>query len=404
MKRIQRKEYLEKLLSFRNKQIIKVITGVRRCGKSTLLEIMQDELRSIGVQERQIIAINLEDYENKELRNPDNLYSYIASRLCKSGTTYIFFDEIQHVDNFADVVNAIFVKPNVDLYITGSNAFMLSSEIATLLSGRYIEINMLPLSFAEFIESCGNDNELNKKYITYITNSSFPYTTELANNPTAINDYLQGIFNTIVLKDVMQRNSITDAMMLESIVAFVMDNTGNTLSSKKIADTMTSSGRKIDVKTVEKYLSALQESFIIYKAGRYNIKGRQFLKTMEKYYLVDVALRHVIVGRQGVDIGHLLENVVYLELRRRNQHVFIGKTNDLEIDFVTINGQDISYYQVAATVRDENTLLRELAPLQSVKDNHPKWLLTLDDDPDMNYNGIRKTNVLQWLLNNNNSR
>lgn len=404
MKRIQRKEYLEKLLSFRNKQIIKVITGVRRCGKSTLLEIMQDELRSIGVQERQIIAINLEDYENKELRNPDNLYSYIASRLCKSGTTYIFFDEIQHVDNFADVVNAIFVKPNVDLYITGSNAFMLSSEIATLLSGRYIEINMLPLSFAEFIESCGNDNELNKKYITYITNSSFPYTTELANNPTAINDYLQGIFNTIVLKDVMQRNSITDAMMLESIVAFVMDNTGNTLSSKKIADTMTSSGRKIDVKTVEKYLSALQESFIIYKAGRYNIKGRQFLKTMEKYYLVDVALRHVIVGRQGVDIGHLLENVVYLELRRRNQHVFIGKTNELEIDFVTINGQDISYYQVAATVRDENTLLRELAPLQSVKDNHPKWLLTLDDDPDMNYNGIRKTNVLQWLLNNNNSR
>ena len=395
---------MEKLLVLRDKQIIKVITGVRRCGKSTLLEIMQDELRSTGVREEQIISINLEDYENKELRNPDNLYSHIVSRLSESSKTYIFFDEIQHVDNFADVVNAIFVKPNTDLYITGSNAFMLSSEIATLLSGRYVEFNLLPLSFAEYVECCGNENELNKKYINYITNSSFPYTTELASNPIAVNDYLQGIYNTIVLKDVMQRRSIKDPMMLESIVAFVMDNTGNTLSTKKIADTVTSLGRKIDVKTVEKYLSALQESFIIYKAGRYNIKGRQLLKTLEKYYLVDVALRHVILGRQGVDVGHLLENVVYLELLRRNQHVFIGKTNDQEIDFVTINGQDISYYQVAASVRDESTLQRELAPLQNVKDNHPKWLLTLDDDPDMNHNGIRKTNVLQWLLDKNNSR
>ncbi len=401
MKRLQRKEYLDKLLALRKKQIIKVITGVRRCGKSTLLEIMQDELRSMGVQEKQIIAINFEDYENKELRNPDILYSHIVSRLSNSGTTYIFLDEIQHVNNFADVVNAIFIKPNVDLYITGSNAFMLSSEIATLLSGRYLEINLLPLSYSEYIESSGNENDLNRKYINYITNSSFPYTTEIQDNPTIVNDYLQGIYNTIILKDVMQRRSFRDVMMLESIVAFVMDNIGNTLSSKKIADTMTSSGRKIDVKTVEKYLSALQESFIIYKAGRYNIKGRQLLKTMEKYYLVDVALRQVILGRQGVDLGHLLENIVYLELLRRNQHVFIGKSDNLEIDFVTINGQDISYYQVAATVRDENTLRRELTPLQNIRDNHPKWLLTLDDDPDINLQGIRKVNVLQWLLHKN---
>lgn len=355
----------------------------------------------MGVQEKQIIAINFEDYENKELRNPDILYSHIVSRLSNSGTTYIFLDEIQHVNNFADVVNAIFIKPNVDLYITGSNAFMLSSEIATLLSGRYLEINLLPLSYSEYIESCGNENDLNRKYINYITNSSFPYTTEIQDNPTIVNDYLQGIYNTIILKDVMQRRSFRDVMMLESIVAFVMDNIGNTLSSKKIADTMTSSGRKIDVKTVEKYLSALQESFIIYKAGRYNIKGRQLLKTMEKYYLVDVALRQVILGRQGVDLGHLLENIVYLELLRRNQHVFIGKSDNLEIDFVTINGQDISYYQVAATVRDENTLRRELTPLQNIRDNHPKWLLTLDDDPDINLQGIRKVNVLQWLLHKN---
>ena len=355
----------------------------------------------MGVQEKQIIAINFEDYENKELRNPDILYSHIVSRLSNSGTTYIFLDEIQHVNNFADVVNAIFIKPNVDLYITGSNAFMLSSEIATLLSGRYLEINLLPLSYSEYIESSGNENDLNRKYINYITNSSFPYTTEIQDNPTIVNDYLQGIYNTIILKDVMQRRSFRDVMMLESIVAFVMDNIGNTLSSKKIADTMTSSGRKIDVKTVEKYLSALQESFIIYKAGRYNIKGRQLLKTMKKYYLVDVALRQVILGRQGVDLGHLLENIVYLELLRRNQHVFIGKSDNLEIDFVTINGQDISYYQVAATVRDENTLRRELTPLQNIRDNHPKWLLTLDDDPDINLQGIRKVNVLQWLLHKN---
>ena len=355
----------------------------------------------MGVQEKQIIAINFEDYENKELRNPDILYSHIVSRLSNSGTTYIFLDEIQHVNNFADVVNAIFIKPNVDLYITGSNAFMLSSEIATLLSGRYLEINLLPLSYSEYIESSGNENDLNRKYINYITNSSFPYTTEIQDNPTIVNDYLQGIYNTIILKDVMQRRSFRDVMMLESIVAFVMDNIGNTLSSKKIADTMTSSGRKIDVKTVEKYLSALQESFIIYKAGRYNIKGRQLLKTMKKYYLVDVALRQVILGRQGVDLGHLLENIVYLELLRRNQHVFIGKSDNLEIDFVTINGQDISYYQVAATVRDENTLRRELTPLQNIRDNHPKWLLTLDDDPDINLQGIRNVNVLQWLLHKN---
>ena len=398
MKRIQRTEYLEKLVALRDKQIIKIITGVRRCGKSTLLEIMQDELRASGVSEEQIIAINLEDYENKALRDPDSLYSHVTSRLSKSKMTYIFLDEIQHISRYSDVVDAIFVKPNVDLYVTGSNAYLLSSEIATLLSGRYVEIKMLPLSFAEYIESTGNEMELGKKYVDYITNSSFPYTTELRDNPNVIIDYLQGVYNTIVLKDVMQRNNIRDAMMLESVTTFIMDNIGNTLSTKKIADTMTSSGRKIDVKTVEKYLTALQESYIIYRANRFNIKGRQLLKTMEKYYLVDVAMRRMMLGSQGKDIGHLLENVVYLELLRRNQHVLIGKSGDHEIDFVTVNGQETAYYQVSATVRDPNTLERELAPLKSIKDHNPKWLLTLDEDPDANYDGIHKVNALQWLL------
>ena len=398
MKRIERNDYLSKLTSLRDKQIIKIITGVRRSGKSTMLEIMQDELRRTGIKEEQIIAINLEDYDNKELRDPDALYTHVKSRLHESKMTYLFIDEIQHVDRFADVLDALYIKPNVDMYITGSNAFLLSSEIATLLSGRYVEIKMLPLSFAEFVESTGNELELSKKYVDYVTNSSFPYTAELRDNPAVITDYLQGIYNTIVLKDVLQRKNIGDAMMLESVLSFMLDNIGNTLSTKKIADTMTSSGRKIDVKTVEKYLSALQESFILYRAGRYNVKGKQLLKTMEKYYLVDVALRRVMLGRQGVDVGHLLENVVYLELLRHNQHVFIGKTGDLEIDFVTINDEQTSYYQVSATVRNVDTLERELAPLKNIKDHNPKWLLTLDEDPDANYDGIRKVNVLNWLL------
>lgn len=398
MKRIERNDYLNKLTSLRDKQIIKIITGVRRCGKSTMLEIMQDELRTTGIKEEQIIAINLEDYDNMELRDPDALYAHVKSRLHKSKMTYLFIDEIQHVDRFADVLDALYIKPNVDIFITGSNAFLLSSEIATLLSGRYVEIKMLPLSFAEFVESTGNELELGKKYVDYVTNSSFPYTAELRNNPSVISDYLQGIYNTIVLKDVLQRKNIRDAMMLESILTFMLDNIGNTLSTKKIADTMTSSGRKIDVKTVEKYLSALQESFILYRAGRYNVKGKQLLKTLEKYYLVDVALRRAMLGRQGVDVGHLLENVVYLELLRHNQHVFIGKTGDLEIDFVTINDEQTNYYQVSASVRNADTLERELAPLKSIKDHNPKWLLTLDEDPDTNYDGIRKVNVLNWLL------
>lgn len=359
---------------------------------------MQDELRATGIAEEQIIAINLEDYDNKELRNPDALFAFVKSHLQKGKMTYIFIDEIQHVNRFADVIDALYIKPNVDIYITGSNAFMLSSEIATMLSGRYVEVKMQPLSFAEFVENTGDELDLGRKYVDYVTNSSFPYTVELRDNTTVVNEYLQGIYSTIVLKDVMQRKNIGDAMMLESVLSFMMDNIGNTLSTKKIADTMTSSGRKIDVKTVEKYLSALQESFILYRAGRYNVKGKQLLKTMEKYYLVDVALRRVILGSQTADVGHILENVVYLELLRNNQHVFIGKADDLEIDFVTINNMQTSYYQVSATARNIDTLDRELAPLKAIKDHNPKWLLTLDDDPDINYDGIRKVNALQWLL------
>ena len=399
MVKIERKTYMEKLLNWKDKQVIKVVTGVRRCGKSTLLEMFQDRLKMEGVDDHRIIAINLEDFDFIELRDPKELYHYISTRLIKEKRCYVFLDEIQHVSNYADVVDALFVKENVDLYLTGSNAYMLSSEIATLLSGRYIEIKMQPLSFAEYVDSTGNRDYLAGKYSDYITNSSFPYTLELQNDKNLVSDYLEGIYNTIVMKDVMQRKKINDAMMLESVVRFMMDNIGNTLSTKRIADALTSFGRKIDVKTVERYLQALSESFILYKVPRYNLRGRQLLKTLEKYYLVDVALRRTLLGKRAADTGHILENVVFLELLRRYQRVYVGKMDDTEVDFVALDEDGASYFQVAATTRDENTLNRELTPLKAISDHYPKFLLTLDDDPEMDYNGIKKINALDWLLN-----
>ena len=389
---------MAKLRALRDKAIIKVITGVRRCGKSTLMRLFQKELLQSGVSEKQIISINFEDYDFVELRNAKALYQHVVARLVEGAPNYVFLDEIQHVDNYADVVDALFVKENVDLYITGSNAYLLSSEIATLLSGRYVEIQLLPLSFKEYVNATGNTNDLERKYADYITFSSFPYAMAFDREVQMTNDYLRGIYSTIVLKDVMHRHSIGDAMMLENVMAFMADNIGNTLSVKKIADTLTSSGRKVDVKTIEKYLSALCQSFILYPAKRYNIKGRQLLKTMEKYYLVDVALRNTLLGSTNADFGRILENVVYLELLRRYPNVYIGKTDAFEIDFVAVNMQEVAYYQVAATVRDEATLERELHPLKMVKDNYPKTILSLDVAPVAYHNGIKIQNVLDWFL------
>ena len=398
MKRIERKEYLDKLIALKDKNIIKVITGVRRCGKSTLMEIFQDFLKAQGIEEERIIAINLEDYDFFELRQPAKLHSYIKERLSKDKMTYVFIDEIQHCDNFPDVVDSLYIKKNVDLYLTGSNAYMLSSEIATLISGRYIEIPMLPLSFKEYVSSTGGENDLSRKYLSYIENSSFPYALELAGQTKEIKDYLEGIYNTIVIKDISNRKKVQDTMMLESVARFVFDNIGNPLSTKKIADTMTSDGRKIDVKTVEKYLAGLLESFILYQAKRYNIKGKQYLKTLEKYYVVDIGLRYMLLGTRGTDVGHILENVIYLELLRRGYEVYIGKVDDLEVDFVAIEQKRTIYFQVAATVRDEETLKRELTPLQKISDHYQKFILTLDEDPEADYEGIRRVNALDWLM------
>ena len=395
---INRKEYLNKLISLKDKKVIKIITGVRRCGKSTLMEMFKNYLLQNGVNTENIISINFEDYDFYDLREPSKLYAYIKDRLVKDKQTYIFLDEIQHVDDFPRIVDSLFIKSNVDIYITGSNAYMLSSEIATLISGRYIEISMLPLSFAEYVEASGDKKDLARKYIDYIENSSFPYTLELREQINEIKSYLDGIYNTVVVKDIASRKKIADISMLESITRFMFDNIGNPLSMKKIADTMTSDGRKIDVKTVEKFINGLTESFILYRANRYNVKGKQYLKTLEKYYVVDIGLRYMLLGTRSTDVGHILENVVYLELLRRGYEVYVGKVNDTEVDFVAMSNKQIMYFQVSATVRDANTLARELKPLQSINDHYPKFILTLDEDPEADYNGIRKINALDWLL------
>lgn len=397
MKRIERASYLNKLIAFKDKNLIKVITGIRRCGKSTIMEIYRDWLKEQGVSIDQIVYLNFEDYDNFELRNPKNLYAYIKPLLIEDKMNYLFFDEIQHVQDFPDIINSLNLKPNVDIYITGSNAYMLSSEIATLLSGRYIEIAMQPLSFNEYVDGTGEYDNLQKAYNDYITRSSFPYTLELNTN-SEVSDYLTGLYNTIVVKDIMSRKRLPDVMMLESVIRFTADNIGNILSTKRIADIMTADGRKIDQKTVERYLNSLCETFFVYEAKRYNIKGKQLLKTLGKYYLVDIGLRRMLLGSRSFDAGRILENIVYLELLHRQKKVYVGKNDNLEVDFVAIDENNISYYQVAATVRDESTLKRELASLQQINDQYPKYILTLDDDPVADYDGIKRINALKWLM------
>ena len=397
MKRIERQTYLSNLIAFKDKNLIKVITGIRRCGKSTIMEIYRDWLLQHGVLQEQIVYLNFEDYDYYELRDPKNLYAYIKPLIQTDRMTYIFFDEIQHVKDFPDIINSLNLKSTVDLYITGSNAYMLSSEIATYLSGRYVEIAMLPLSFREYVDGIGGTANLSQAYMEYISKSSFPYTLDL-DSSSEISDYLNGVYNTIVVKDIMARKKLPDVMMLESVIRFVADNIGNILSTKRIADIMTADGRKIDQKTVERYLSALCETFFVYEAKRFNIKGKQLLKTLGKYYLVDIGLRRMLLGSRSFDAGRILENIVYLELLHRQKKVYIGKMDALEVDFVAMDEDGIVYYQVAATVRDEATLNRELASLQQINDQYPKYILTLDDDPTADYDGIKRINALQWLV------
>lgn len=397
MNNIARPTYLEQLKSFKDKDLIKVVTGIRRCGKSTLFDLYCNYLISEGISKEQIIRINLEDADYSFITNYKELYEYVKGKLNHNKMNYVFLDEVQNVEEFQKACDSLYIKNNVDLYITGSNAYLLSGELATLLSGRYIEIKMLPLSFKEYISYLG-ESDLLIKYNNYITKGSFPYVLQLETG-REINAYLEGIYNTIVIKDIVKRKNITDVSMLESVIKFMFDNIGNIFSSTKIANTMTSSGRNISVPTVESYLEALVNSFILYKVNRFDIKGKQYLTTGTKYYLSDIGLRYYLLGSRKADEGHILENIVYLELLRRGYKVYVGKTDEKEVDFMAINENGEEYYQVAYTVRDEETLKRELSSLESIKDHNPKYLLTMDFTPYTSHNGIKQINVLDWLLN-----
>lgn len=398
---IQRPDYLNKLIGWREKQLIKVVTGVRRCGKSTLFALYIEYLKSLGVNKEQIVSINLEDVDYENLLNYKALYDYVKVRLCAGKFTYVFIDEVQQCPEYEKAVDSLFIKENVDVYVTGSNAHMLSGELATLLSGRYVEIRMLPLSFSEYLAFTDDTQPgaVRSAFGDYLKNGSFPYVAALQKDNRLIRDYIDGIYNTILVKDVATREGITDVSLLERIVKFMAGNIGSPVSVKKISDTINSSGRKISVNTVERYMRALTDSFLFYKVDRFDIKGRQNLKTLGKYYIVDTGLRDLLISGSASDIGHLLENVVFLELLRRGYKMNIGKLAEKEVDFVVSRGDGIEYYQVAATVIEAETLKRELEPLQKISDNHPKYLLTLDDLPQSaNHDGIKQYNVLKWLL------
>ena len=398
---IERTEYLEKLKKFKDKDLIKVITGIRRCGKSTLFELFIKYLKENGISDDQIIKINLEDI-SFNFADYKELYDYVNEQIDSDRQYYVFLDEVQNVPKFQKAVDSLYIKKNVDVYITGSNAYLLSGELATLLSGRYIEIKMLPLSFKEYLSAFNNTDKSRYEYfLDYMRNGGMPGNIPiLQDNPNDLDTYLEGIFTTIVYKDVITRNNINDKMLLESVLKFIYDSIGSPISTKKISDTLTSKGMSTSNHTVERYISAFIESFLVYKAERFDVKGKNLLARDYKYYAVDSGLRSYLLGKRAdSDMGHILENIVYLELLRRGYKVYVGKVDDLEIDFVAKNRDGLKYYQVALTVRDEKVLERELRSLQKTGDHYPKYLITLDLDLESDYDGIKKINVIDWLLN-----
>lgn len=399
---IERTEYLEQLKRFKDKDLIKVVTGIRRCGKSTLFELFINYLKETGVKDDQIIKINLEDADYN-FESYKELYDYVNKQIDSKKNYYIFLDEVQNVPKFQKAVDSLYIKKNVDVYITGSNAYILSGELATLLSGRYVEIKMLPLSFKEYLSAFNNSDKSRYEYfLDYMKNGGMPGNISmLQDNPNDLDTYLEGIFTTIVYKDIITRNNITDKMLLESVLKFIFDSIGSPISTKKISDTLTSKGMSTSNHTVENYISAFVESFLIYKAERFDVKGKNLLARDYKYYVVDQGLRSYLLGKKaGSDMGHVLENIVYLELLRRGYKVYVGKVDDLEVDFVAENRDGLKYFQVALTVRDEKVLERELKSLQKTGDHYPKYLITSDMDMEADYDGITKINVVDWLLNN----
>lgn len=404
---VQRKEYLEKLIEWKDDDVIKVVTGIRRCGKSTLLMQYQDYLKSIGIEENQIIAVNFEELEYEELCDYKKLYAYIKDRLVADKITYIFLDEIQKVPSFEKVVDSLYVKPNIDIYITGSNAYMLSGDLATLLTGRYVEISMLPLSFSEYMQLSDNDKE--SAFADYIKYGGLPFVATMDRTDDKVDTYLEGIYNTVIVKDIEDRQKrqesnsdkrkINDIPLLKTIAKYLSSVIGSPVSLRGMTNYLVSSGRKISANTVSNYVDALIESFIFYPAERFDIVGKQLLKANKKYYMVDLGIRNHILPRKYYDLGFSVENIVFFELLRRGCKVTIGKYQENEVDFVAEKRGEFTYIQVTADMVSESTFDREMKPLYAIQDNYEKIVLTLDKLTVGNYDGIKVVNVIDWLLN-----
>ena len=397
-KLIERKAYLDQLAMWREEEMIKVVTGVRRCGKSTLFDLYIERLKADGVTDEQIVFVNLEDEDFSELLDYKKLHEYVKTRILKDTWTYVFLDEIQNCKEYERAVSSLYLRKKVDIYITGSNAYMLSGELATKLTARYVEVDMLPLSFTEFGEAV-NTPDKRERFNQYMNMGAFPYAARFVDNSLAHSQYLDGICNTVLVRDVMTREGINDITLLKSIASFLASNVGSPVSAKKIADTLTSNGRPTGSATVDTYLAALTDAYLFYKVTRYDIKGKLHLKSEGKYYICDTGLRNMILGVTNRDIGHQIENIVYLELLRRGYTVSIGKAGrSAEVDFVAVRDRTTAYYQVSASVLDESALNRELEPLRQIKDNYPKFLITLDDFTG-DYEGIQQVNLIAWLEN-----
>ena len=402
---VLRNEYLEKLRSWKDEQVIKVVTGIRRCGKSTLLKQYQELLKQEGIQEAQVISINFEELEFEELLDYKKLYAYIKERMQPNQKNYIFLDEIQRVDSFEKVVDSLYVKENTDIYITGSNAYMLSSDLATLLTGRYVEISMLPLSFREYCAITKTDGET--AFSEYMKNGGFPYIAVMDKTTEKVTAYLEGIYNTVIVKDIEERQNrrekdpdrrkITDITLLKSIAKFLASVIGSPVSVRSVTDYLISSGRKVSPNTADDYISALTDSFIFYAVDRFDIVGKQILKANKKLYMVDLGLRNHILSKKHYDLGFSLENIVYFELLRRGYKVNIGKVGSTEVDFVAVKQDETIYFQVTADMTAETTFEREMKPLQSIQDNYEKIVLTLDRYTLGNYEGIKVIHALDWL-------
>ena len=396
---IPRAEYLEKIETYKDKDIIKVLTGLRRAGKTTIMDLYKEKLLAEGVGDEQIIHINFEDVDYDYIETYKQLHEEIVKRLTPGKMNYIILDEVQRVVGFERAVDSLYLRKNCDVYITGSNSKLLSSDLATLLSGRYVEINILPLSFREFVSTKGGNQRMDMLYKDYVEDGSLPFVTQLEGQ-WAIRQYLSGIYDSVVLKDIVSRKKDVDTDILRRLIKVLFSSIGSEVSANSIAGTLSSSGRKTAPKTISQYLEYIEASFIFYKAERYDIKGKELLKTNPKYYASELGLRKVVLGNAPGDAGHILENVVYLELIRRGGKVHVGKIGATEVDFVVIGEEGMEYYQVAYSVNDADgsVLQRELRPLLAIKDHNPKYLLTMDYGPMINHDGIRQVYVLDWLL------